>query len=141
MFNECLKKQEDLMQYFDSLPSKEACYQKIIAFGMKLPKIAPEFETQDNLVTGCQSRMYLHSRCINGKIFFQASSDALISAGLAFLLISIYSGQVPETVLKCPPLFLEKINTFATLSPSRSNGLSSLYLKMKQLALDSLIKN
>lgn len=82
--------------------------------------------------------MYLHSYLDNNKMHFSAYSEALISAGLAALLIAVYDGEGPEIVLKCPPLFLETIGIHSSLSPSRANGLSSLFLKMKQESLRCL---
>ena len=76
--------------------------------------------------------MYLYTNSSEGKIVFQGSSDALISQGLAALLIRIYSGESPETILKCPPNFLEELGIPASLSPNRANGLYSLHLRMKQ---------
>ena len=79
---------------------------------------------------------------INGdKMRFQADSDALISAGLAHLLIMVYDNESPETVLKCPPSFLDNLKIPSSLSPSRANGLYSLHLRMKQEALQLASKN
>lgn len=120
-----------------SLP--EMIYQKIIEWGKKLPPFNPEWKNEENLVSGCQSLMYLHAETQEGKIYFYAASDALISAGLAALLIEAYNGETPETVLTSPPLFLDSIGIPASLTPGRANGLASLYLKMKQEALKFLI--
>lgn len=138
-FYDCLKKQSQLKKEFTLCASKEMRYQKIIDLGKELPPISPENQTPENCVKGCQSLVYLHSYMKDGKIWFEAASEALISAGLASLLIKIYTGQSPETVLKCPPLFIEELQIHASLTPGRSNGLSSIYLRMKQDALKFLL--
>lgn len=137
--DECLQKQALVKAEFQKLPSEEAKYEKIIELGRKNPRLDNRYKTPDNLVTGCQSQMYLHSHMSEGKIYFEADSDALISAGLAALLILVYSGQTPETVLKCPPHYLEDLGISTSLTPSRANGLYSVHLKMKQRALKHLM--
>jgi cysteine desulfuration protein SufE len=84
--------------------------------------------------------MYLYAYLENGKMRFMAHSEALISAGLAALLILAFDQESPEVVLKCPPRFLETIGIQGSISPSRSNGLSSLFLKMKQESLQFVSK-
>ena len=71
---------------------------------------------------------------------FEAEADALISAGLAALLTQVYSGETPETILKCPPTYLDEIGISASLTPNRANGLYSIHLRMKQEALKLLMK-
>ncbi len=128
-----------LKESFASCSTPEEIYQKIMAWGKRLPPFQEEWKVEENLVLGCQSVMYLHATLKEGKIYFFAASDALISAGLAALMIEAYNGVSPETVLKCPPAFLEEIGIPATLTPGRANGLAGLYLKMKQEALKSLV--
>ena len=82
--------------------------------------------------------MYLYSYLEKGAMRFFAYSEALISAGLAALLIRVYDQESPEVILKCPPFFLEKIGIQNSISPGRSNGLASLFLKMKQQALKNI---
>jgi len=134
-FTSCLQKQETLKKTFLSCVSAEERYKKIIELGATLPVFDPSLKTPDNRVHGCQSEMFLHTLYKDGRLVFQADSDALISKGLAALLISVYSHESPETVLKCPPSYLSDLNIPQSLSPSRSNGLSSLFLRMKQEAI------
>lgn len=135
-FESCLAKQKQLKQLFAPLSSAEQKYQKIIELGQSLPSYPSDYKLPENLVKGCQSLMHLHARLSpEGKVIFAADSEALISRGLAALLIAIYSDECPEVVLTCPPSCLEAIGIQASLSPSRSNGLASLYLRMKQEAL------
>ena len=110
-------------------------YQKIISIGREIPPYPENFKTPDKIVPGCQSVMYLHAFIEKGKVRFLAYSEALISAGLAALLIRVYDEEPPEVVLTCPPRFLERIAIHNSLSPGRANGLSSLFLKMQQESL------
>lgn len=138
-FETCLAKQKQLKQLFASLSTPEQKYHKIIELGASLPPYPPEFKAPENLVKGCQSLMHLCTQLSpEGKMIFFADSEALISRGLAALLITIYHNESPATVLTCPPSILSEIGVQASLSPSRSNGLASLYLKMKQEALKYL---
>ncbi len=134
-----LTKATALIQRFDSLVTKETLYSEIMEGGKKLPSFDPAWKTEENRVSGCQSLMYLYSRYENQKVYFYAASDALISAGLAALLIEVYSGEPAETILLSPPTFLEEIGIPSALTPGRANGLASLYLKMKQEALRHLV--
>jgi cysteine desulfuration protein SufE len=118
---------------------QEARHALLIDLGRKLPAFPLHLKTPENLVRGCQSALYLHARLEGNQLFFSATSDALISQGLAALLLLAYSGLSPETILTHPPTFLTSLNLSASLSPSRSNGLSSIHLKMRQEALRSLI--
>lgn len=138
-FGSCLKKQEEVKKLFEGL-SEEARYEKIIGLGKKLIKLNPDEKTPANFVPGCQSAMYLISTFKEGKVYFNAESDALISAGLASILIEVYSGETPESILKCPPSYLEELGISASLTPSRANGLYSIHLKMKKEALRFLME-
>ncbi len=137
-FQSCLIKQGKVKLLFSSCLTAEQKYTKIIELGRKLPPFPPSLKTEENLVKGCQSRMYLHSTLSDGKVFFQLDSEALISAGLGALLIFVYHEESPDAILSCPPLFLEELEIHKSLSPSRSNGLASLFLRMKKEALKFL---
>lgn len=132
------KKSAEIKEKFVLL-STEMKYQQLIELGRELPPFPNELKTADRIVTGCQSILYLNMTLTNEKCFFQADADALISKGLAALLIAVYSGESPETVLKCPPNFIGEIGVGASLSPNRSNGLAQIHLKMKQLALKTFL--
>lgn len=139
-FESCLHKQTLAKKIFESCITPEEKYRKIIELGKHLPPYPFINKTSEHLVKGCQSTMYLCSHLKETKMYFEVSSEALISAGLAALLLSVYQEEFPEVILKCPPLFLEEIGLYMALSPSRSNGLSSLFLRMKQEALKALTK-
>jgi cysteine desulfuration protein SufE len=136
-----LSKIEALKSHFACLPARETLYQRIIEWGKKLPPFELEWKKEEHRVSGCQSLMYLYSCCEKSNVYFYASSDALISAGLAALLIEVYSGEPPDAILITPPTFLEELGIPAALSAGRANGLSSLYLKMKQEALRHLLNS
>lgn len=123
---------------FPPTATPEERYSALIEMGRKLPPLSPDYKIPENRVSGCQSLLYLRSRIENGKIFFEAASDALISAGLAALLLSVYNGEPPETLLRHTPSFLSETRIADSLSPNRSNGLSNIHLKMKQEALKAL---
>ncbi|MDX8430465.1 MAG: SufE family protein [Candidatus Algichlamydia australiensis] len=126
---------EEIKKTFASCKSPQEKYEKIIALGRNLPKLDEKLMCKENLVHGCQSQMFLTTKFRDGKVFFEVWSDALISAGLGSLLKSAYSGLEPEIVIKEQPKFLEELGLLSLLSPTRSNGLKSLYLKMQQEAL------
>lgn len=137
----CLLKQENIIKIFQSCPTAQDKYEKLIEMGRNLPSIESVFKTTQNIVQGCQSTMYLRAYLSEeGKVLFEAESEALISAGLAALLIDVYSDETPEVILKCPPNFLDEIGIKTSLTPGRSNGLASMFLRMKQEALNLLLK-
>lgn len=138
-FQSCIDKQNKLKQEFQACTSADALYQKIIDLGRLQRRLNPQEMVDENLVPGCQSRMYLVAQNIDGKAHFQTESDALISAGLGQLLVRIYDDESPETILKCPPSCLEELGIPSSLTPGRANGLYSLYHRMKQHAIRWLI--
>lgn len=140
VFSSCLRKQEEIKKLFAQCKDAEARYHRIIELGRQLPSLAPEHRIPTNLVSGCQSQLFLHASYANGLVKLEAASDALISQGLAALLVLAYSEESPETILGCPPTYLEDLGIAASLSPSRANGLYSLHLRMKQRALEFLNK-
>jgi cysteine desulfuration protein SufE len=139
MFESCLQKQKEVINLFKGCATPEERYQKIIELGKKQSRLSNEYKLAENIVPGCQSRMYVRSWEQDGKVYFESESDALISAGLAMLLILVYSGETPETILKCTPQHIEELGIRETLTPGRSNGLASLYIRMKQDALRHLL--
>lgn len=133
------KKQKELLDLFSDCKTPEAVYEKIITLGKSLPPTPPhllEKKSENQLVKGCQSVVFIFSEIdLTEKIFYYINSDALISSGLASLLLFMYQGEKAEFILFCPPLFIQELKLNLTLSPGRSNGLSSMYSRMKQDAL------
>lgn len=119
--------------------SSQEKIRQLLDMGRKLTPYPCDQKTPERLVSGCQSVLYLYSRLENSRVFFEASADALISAGLAALLIYAYSGEPPEIILKTPPAFLSDIGVLESLTPSRSNGLAHIHQRMKQDSLKFLL--
>lgn len=92
-------------------------------------------KTEDNLIKGCQSRVWFHAELKDGRLFFTADSDAIITKGIAGLLIRVFSGQVPEVIAKADLHFIDEIGLTQHLSPTRSNGLLSMVKQIKMYAI------
>lgn len=139
-FQSCLDKQDNIKKIFSTCLNEETRYQKIIELGRSIPRMDPQYKKPENLVKGCQSIMYLHAWKEGNRVRFSIDSDALISSGLAAILLSVYDGESPEVILKCPPKYLEELGINASLTPGRANGLYSIHLRMKQEALKFLVQ-
>ncbi len=137
--NNCTNKQDEVKKLFASCKTPEERYELIISMGRKIPPMTPSYKTPKNLVEGCQSKLYLQATYTNGILEFEVDSDALISKGLAAILLNLYNHETPEDILKHPPAVLAELDIFASLSPTRAHGLRSLYLKMQKIALQHLV--
>lgn len=133
------KKIENIRKIFQCL-SPEEKIQHILELGRQLPPFPNEEKTPQNLISGCQSSLYISSRLENGKIYLNAHADALISLGLAALLISVYDNEPPEVILKTPPTFLTDLGILHSLTPSRANGIAHIHQRIKKDALNFLIQ-
>lgn len=109
-------------------------YEYLIELGKNLEPYPEEDKTEDKLIKGCQSRVWLDSRFEDGKIFFKADSDAIITKGIISLLIGVYSGRTPEEIAGDDFGFINEIGLKENLSPTRANGLVSMIEKIKELA-------
>lgn len=110
-------------------------YKHLIAIGKDIPAMPEGSKTDDNIVKGCQSKVWLHADLKDGKIIFTADSDAAIVRGLIALLVRFYSGQDPDTIFTTPPDFITEIGMDQHLSMTRSNGLASMVKQMKIYAM------
>lgn len=110
-------------------------YNYLIEMGKDLPLIDAKFKTNSNLITGCQSNVWLHAEYKNGLVFFSADSDAVITKGIVNLLIRVLSGQTTDTIINAELGFINMIGLKEHLSPTRSNGLVSMIKQMKLYAL------
>ena len=126
---------DEIVELFKDCSSPEERYKTLIGLGQTLEPFPEEAKKEENLVPGCQSLMYLISERQGANIVFYAYSDALISAGLAALMIRAYSGKPPQTLIDHPPTFLNDLGILASLSPGRSSGLRGLYLAMQAHSL------
>src|SRR5690606_8560917 len=106
----------------------------IIQLGKSLPLIDPQYKTEQYLIKGCQSQVWLHAEFKEGKLFFTADSDAIITKGLVALMIEVLSGHSPEAIVSTDIYFIDKIGLRNHLSPTRSNGLLSMLNQMKRYA-------
>ena len=113
----------------------EPKYEHLIELGRSLPLIEFKFKTEERLIKGCQSKVWLHSEMRNGNVIFTADSDAIITKGIVALMIRVLSDHTPEEVIKAPMEFINVIGLKEHLSPTRANGLVSM---IKQMKLDAL---
>jgi cysteine desulfuration protein SufE len=113
----------------------ESKYEHLIDLGKSLPLIKPELKTEERIIRGCQSRVWLNAELDKDRIVFTADSDAIITKGMVALMIRVLSGQKPEDVVKADMGFVNKIGLKEHLSPTRANGLVSMIDQMKKEAL------
>ncbi len=110
-------------------------YEYIISLGKDLPLISQNYKTDDRLIKGCQSRVWLHAEMEDGKMKYSADSDAIITKGIIALLIRVLDDEKPADIAKCDLAFIKEIGLQEHLSPTRSNGLVSMVKQMKMEAL------
>ena len=127
--------QDDIIAEFTELDDWMDKYQVLIDLASELPKLDERFKTEDNLIEGCQSRVWLHAEMTDGIVRFEAESDALIVGGIIALLIRVLSGHTPEEILGAELYFIDRIGLHEHLSPTRSNGLLSMVKQMRIYAL------
>jgi cysteine desulfuration protein SufE len=110
-------------------------YNYLIEMGKEMKVIDERYKVQNNLISGCQSRVWLHAEYKDRRVYFSADSDAVITKGLVSLMIRVLDGQSPDDILDAELGFLDKIGLKEHLSPTRSNGLTSMIKQMKLYAL------
>jgi cysteine desulfuration protein SufE len=126
------EKEQEVIEEFSMFEDWMDKYSYLIELGKELPLIDPQYKTSQFLISGCQSRVWLHAELKEGKIILTADSDAVITKGIISLLISVLSGYTPSEILESKLDFLEQIGLKEHLSPTRANGLSSM---VKQIML------
>ena len=114
----------------------EGKYEHIIDMGKDLPAIKPEYKTDDKIIKGCQSRVWLQSEFVKGNVIYTADSDAIITKGMVALMIRVLSNHTPKEIMDADLDFINKIGLREHLSPTRANGLVSM---IKQMKLDALV--
>ncbi|TNE53719.1 MAG: SufE family protein [Bacteroidetes bacterium] len=129
------EKQQDVIEEFSLFEDWMEKYEHLIELGKDLPLIDPEKKTEDRLIQGCQSQVWLESGISDGKMQFTADSDAIITKGIISLLIRVLNQESPESVAKADLHFIREIGLHDHLSPTRSNGLLSMIKRMKMEAL------
>jgi cysteine desulfuration protein SufE len=127
--------QDEIIADFDMFGDWMEKYEYIIQLGKDLPLIDEQYKTDENLIRGCQSRVWLHADYQDGIISFTADSDALITKGLVSLMIGVLSGHSPKEIVDAEIYFIDAIGLRSHLSPTRSNGLLSMLKQIKLYAL------
>ena len=127
--------QDEIIQEFADFDDWMDRYQLLIDLGSSQPKLDDKYKTEQNLIDGCQSRVWLQADMRDGLLHFQAESDALIVKGIVALLVRVLSDHTPEEILSADLYFIESIGLREHLSPTRSNGLLSMLRQMKLYAL------
>jgi cysteine desulfuration protein SufE len=127
--------QDDVVNEFSDFTDWMDKYQMLIDLGNDLDKLNDKYKTNDNLIDGCQSRVWVQCDYVDGKLVFTADSDALIVKGIIALLIRVLSNHTPDEILSADLYFIEKIGLKEHLSPTRSNGLLAMIKQIKTYAL------
>ncbi len=127
--------QEDIIDEFSMFDDWEERYQYMIDLGKTLPLINAQYKTDDNIIKGCQSKVWVHGELRNNKIEFTADSDAIITKGIIAILIRVFSNQAPQAIIEAKTDFIDQIGLKEHLSPTRANGLVSMMKEIKMYAV------
>ncbi|MBR5607865.1 MAG: SufE family protein [Bacteroidaceae bacterium] len=127
--------QDEIIEEFSDFEDWMDKYQLLIDLGSDQPPLEEKYKNEQNLIDGCQSRVWLQADMVDGKLHFQAESDALIVKGIVALLIRVLGDHTPQEILDTDLYFIEKIGLSEHLSPTRSNGLLAMIKQMKMYAL------
>lgn len=129
------EKEQSLIDDFAIYEDWMEKYEYIIELGKDLPLIDPSLKTEDRIIKGCQSKVWMSSELKDGKVIFKADADAVIAKGIIALLVQVLSNESPEDVVEAELNFIKEIGLQEHLSPTRSNGLVAM---LKQMKLDAL---
>ncbi len=132
------EKQQEIIDEFAIYDDWMDKYEYIIELGKSVPTLSPDLKTQERLIEGCQSNVWLATEIKDGKMQFSADSDAIITKGIIGLLIHVYNNESPAAILQSELFFINQIGLAEHLSPTRANGLLSMVQRMKTEALQSL---
>ena len=127
--------QEEIVEEFSLFDDWMQRYEYMIELGKSLPIIDPEYKTEDNIIKGCQSKVWLHADLEENKLVFTADSEAIITKGIIAILIRVFSHQHPDAILDADTSFIDKIGLKEHLSPTRANGLVSMIKQLKMYAI------
>ena len=127
--------QEEIVEEFSLFDDWMHRYEYMIELGKSLPLIDPEYKTEDNIIKGCQSKVWIHADLKGDKLVFTADSDAIITKGIIAVLIRVFSNQHPDAILGADTSFIDKIGLKEHLSPTRANGLVSMIKQLKMYAI------
>ncbi len=126
---------EELVREFELFDDWMDKYNYIIELGKELPMIDAQYKTPEFLIEGCQSQVWLHPEYREGRIYFTADSDAIITKGIVNLLVRVFSGRTPQEIIDDDLSYIDAIGLKEHLSPTRSNGLASMIKQMKMYAV------
>ncbi len=129
--------QQEVIEEFALFDDWMDRYQYIIDMGRRLPEFPDELRIDENLIRGCQSQVWFVAEQRDGRLYFQAISDAAIVSGLIAILLRLYSGRDPRDILDSPPDFVEALQLQSHLSPTRSNGLGSMLDAIRRFAAEA----
>ena len=129
------EQQDEVIEEFEGFSDWMDKYQMLINLGNDLEPLDAKYKTEQNLIDGCQSRVWLQADYIDGQIVFTADSDALITKGIIALLIQVLSGHTPSEIANADLYFIDRIGLKEHLSPTRSNGLLSMVKQIRMYAL------
>lgn len=135
------QKQEQMVEDFQFLEDWEQKYGYLIDLGKELPGLPEDKKTDDNLIKGCQSKVWLDAEYRDGKLFFNADSDGILPKGIVAMLVQIYSGQPVKDIIDSDFDFISKIGLQEFLSPSRANGLMAMTKQLKYYAVAYQLKD
>ena len=133
--------QDEVIEEFSDFTDWMDKYQLLIDLGNELQPLDPKYKTEDNLIDGCQSRVWLRAEMKEGLLYFTAESDALIVKGIIALLIRVLSGNTPQEIAEADLYFIGRIGLSEHLSPTRANGLLAMLKQMKLYAEAYKMKN
>ena len=129
------EQQDAVIEEFSEIDDWMDKYQMLIDLGNELDVLKEQYKTQENLIEGCQSRVWIQCDYQDGKLLLTADSDALIVKGIIALLLQVLSGHTPKEILQCDLYFIDRIGLREHLSPTRSNGLLAMITRIKAYAL------
>ncbi|GGX20042.1 SufE family protein [Aquimarina muelleri] len=127
--------QEEIVDEFSMFDDWMQRYEYMIELGKSLPLIQEKYKTEDNIIKGCQSKVWVHAEMKDNKVEFTADSDAIITKGIIAILIRTFSGQHPTDIIKADTNFIDEIGLKEHLSPTRANGLVSMIKQIKLYAV------
>ena len=127
--------QDELIEEFALFGDWMEKYENIIQMGKELPLIEEQYKTDDNLIKGCQAKVWLHADYKDGKVVFTADSDAIITKGLVSMVVRVLSNHTPQEIVNADLYFVDKVGLREHLSVTRSNGLLSMIKQMKMYAV------
>lgn len=127
--------QEEIIDEFAMFDDWMQRYEYMIELGKSLPLIDEQYKTDENLIKGCQSKVWVHAELKDNKILFTADSDAIITKGIVAILIRVFSNQQPKDIIEANTNFIDEIGLKEHLSPTRANGLVSMIKQIKMYAI------